>query len=148
MTDKRIAFKFAPDIHKWLEDNYRANGHATLANSPNPSLAEYVKSKTAPPEPEQEGPLTPDQEVDKITEEMGSLNEQYDEKFEAIRSLSPKDAPKIETPDDLEKLIALIWVKLRANNGFVRRSRNKAGGDIETGLANVRTAWETTSQEA
>ena len=47
--------------------------------------------------------MTPEEEIDKIGEEMGQLNVEYDEKFEAIRSMIPKDAPKVQTAEDLKK---------------------------------------------
>ena len=45
-------------------------------------------------------PLTAEEQVAKIVEEIGDLTATYDEKFEAIRSLVPKDAPEMETLDD------------------------------------------------
>ena len=47
--------------------------------------------------------MTPEEEIDKIGEEMGQLNVEYDEKFQAIRSMIPKDAPKVQTVEDLKK---------------------------------------------
>ena len=130
MTDTRkntrIAILFDDDIRQWLEDNHRTNGHPTLARFANSIISEYVKSRTQPPEQVEEGPLTPEEEVNKIVEEMGELNERYDEEFEAIRGLLPKDAPKVQTQEDLKKRTELIWAKLKEKNGFVRASRKRA----------------------
>ena len=57
MTDTRKRHRtpitFDPAILKWLEDNHRANGHASVSKFADSIISEYVKSKTAPPEPEQ-----------------------------------------------------------------------------------------------
>jgi hypothetical protein len=87
---------------------------------------EYVKTKKPAPEPSPQRPLTPEQEIDKIGEEMGRLNEQYDEKFEAIRSLIPREFPVVQTDDDLKQQTKVVWKVLLDRNCFVRGARNKA----------------------
>jgi len=126
MTDtKRITIRFDLEIWEWLENNHRANGHSNPAKFANSIISQYVKSKIQPEEPVQEVPLTPEEEVDKIVEEIGKLNEQYNDKFEAIRSLIPKDAPNIQTLEDLKKRANIIWTKVKEKNGYVRAERNK-----------------------
>ncbi|MGH2639331.1 MAG: hypothetical protein ACRDF4_08645 [Rhabdochlamydiaceae bacterium] len=106
----------------WLQNNHRANGYQTLSKFLDSILSEYIKSKTLSKDADR--PLTPQEECDTLIEEMGKLNERFDDKFAAIRSLIPKDHPQTETEADLKKLIVLIWTKISERNGFVR-FRNK-----------------------
>ena len=124
LTD-RVQVTFSPATHKWLKDNFREQGYASTSKYVAFIVNEYVKTKTIPVEPEPEGPLTPQQEVDKVVEEIGNLTATYNEKFEAIRSLVPKDAPKMQTLEDLKKRIGFIWTKVIEKNGYVRGERNK-----------------------
>ena len=124
-AEDRVYVTFSAATRKWIRDNYRSQGFASESKCVASIVDQYVKSK-APAEPvdpdAEPKPVTPEEELDKITDDMGALNEQYDEKFEAIRSLIPKDVdPDVETPEDLIRLTQVIWKKLIEKGGFVRR---------------------------
>ena len=121
----RIQVSFAPVTRKWLEENFHEQGYSAVSKYVSFIVDEYVKTKVVPLDPEPEGPVTPDQEVDKLVEEMGRLSQQHHEKFEAMHSLIPKDAPGVLTLEDLTKTMALIWAKVKEKNGIVRTDRKK-----------------------
>ena len=121
----RYTLRLRDDAMNWLQNNYRANGHQTISKFIDSILSEYIKGKTPSMETTADGPLTPHQEVDKIVEKIGKLTQQYDEKFEAMRSMVPKDAPKLQTLEDVKKRVDFIWMKVIDKNGFVRGDRNE-----------------------
>jgi hypothetical protein len=121
----RYTLRLRDDAMNWLQNNYRANGHQTISKFVDSILSDYIKSKTPSMETTADGPINPRQEVDKIVEEIGKLTEQYGEKFEAMRSMVPKDAPKLQTMEDVRKRVDYIWMKVIDKNGFVRGDRNK-----------------------
>ena len=125
-ADRRVYVTFSLATKKWLDEHQSKEGFSSLSGFIASIVDQHVKTKTPDSvELEQEHrPMTPEEEIDKIGEEMGQLNVEYDEKFQAIRSMIPKDAPKVQTAEDLKKRTEFIWKQLLDKNCFVR-VRNK-----------------------
>jgi len=121
----RVFVTFSPATKKWLKEHQRDEGHSTLSKFVASIVDQYVKVRTPVEEGPEDRPLTTEEQVAKIVEEIGDLTATYDEKFEAIRSLVPKDAPEMQTLDDVDARIVFIWTKIVEENGFVRGERNK-----------------------
>ena len=121
----RVYVTFSPATKKWLEDHQRDEGHSTLSKFVASIVDQYVKVRTPVEEGPEDRPLTAEEQVAKIVEEIGDLTATYDEKFEAIRSLVPKDAPEMQTMDDVDARVVFIWTRIVEENGFVRGERNK-----------------------
>ena len=121
----RVFVTFSIATHNWLVEHQVAEGHSTLSKFVASIVDQYVKSRTPVEDEPEPKPMTAEEQVAKIVEDIGNLTATYDEKFEAIRSLVPKDAPEMETLDDVDARIVFIWTRIVEENGFVRGERNK-----------------------
>lgn len=115
-TDQeRTSITWDIELWQWMKQNHERLHYPSVSKMVTGVMTEYMKSQTTTKE-ENDTPMTPQEEHDRIVEEMGKLNQKFDEKFTAIRSLIPKEE-KGEDPPTLRKT---LWNEVSKRNGSIR----------------------------
>ena len=112
---------FDSDLKAWMENSHKSLGYTTVSRLVNGVMREFMETKTKPPEDGAPEIITPEEEQSRIIETMGQLNEKFDDKFEAIRTLRTRDIKKIENADDVQKFVDDLWHEVMKEDGYVRR---------------------------